>query len=971
MEKLIQLNVKTEFTFLESTIKIDDLVSFAQKNKLDTLAITDTNVMYGAMQFYLKCKKHNIKPLIGMELKKEDISFIVYAKNFNGYKNLCKLTTLINQKNFDKKKINLLLHDVVVIDASYSKDRHNLLKEDYYINSAKSSDDGEINKVKKLYVDTTRYLLESDYKLFHIITMIKEQKKIKDSNYQDFKKHFKFNSFDKKNIIEIIDKCNVEIPKRKINLKFLINENSSLYLKNLCVKALKEKKITSDEYIKRLMHELKLIDKMNFSDYFLVVWDYVKFAREKKILMSPGRGSVGGSLVAYLLNITTIDPIENNLLFERFLNSERISMPDIDIDFEDEKRDLVISYVRNKYGFKNVAQIVTFSTLKGKSSLRDIGRVLNIENDLINKMTKLVPIDTPLAKAYKESLKLQEYVNKTNKTKELYEIAIKVEGLHRQSGVHAAGVVISNDEISNICPLIEIESNSFVTQYSMEYLEELGLIKMDFLGLRNLSIISNVLNLTRKHYEKEIDLISIPLDDEKVFKLLANGDTLGIFQLESQGMKKTLMKIKPNSLEDIIATSSLFRPGPMANIPIYIKRKHDKEEIEYLHNDLKPILKSTYGIIIYQEQIMQIVQKIASFSLSKADILRRAISKKNLNLLSTLKKEFLKNGEKNGYEIEMVNKIYLLIEKFAEYGFNRSHAYGYSILGYQMAYLKVYFPLAFMSSLLSSVIGSHEKINSYISECKKNKLMILKPSINKSYKVFTIESNAIRFALQAIQGIGIIAINEILNERKKGKFNDIYETYVRLNISKTVFESLIYAGALDEFGFNRTTIFKNISKLENYKKVITIKKENKVIYDYNLVSKPKLDIFEKSFDEQEKEFALLGLYLSSHPLTKIKTKLNFEIINIKDASNYINKEIIVVGQLNATKFLKTKYGHAMAFGSIEDETGRLDVALFPGKYEKHLEEFKRGNILVIKGKVAQRQNLSLSISDIKIIKGGK
>ena len=967
MNKFTQLQLKTGYTFLGSIIKIDDLISFAKKNKLDTLAITEENVMYSALEFYKKCIKNNIKPIIGIEIKQPNYNFIIYAKNIKGYYNLIKISSLLQTKkdiefNSILKFIN---NDNLIVDNSNISELKKI--EDYY-----TFNDVPLNDV--------RFLNKEDSLANHIVKLIGESKtfnsdeQINDINYFKIEKNNHI-------VSEIINKINLKIDLHvKFHLNFSTPDNiiPHRYLEALCVKSLKEIFKSPEiplEYHDRLMEELLVIKDMKFEEYFLIVWDYVNFARKSNIYISPGRGSVGGSLVSYLLKITTIDPIKNNLLFERFLNRERVSMPDIDLDFEDERRDEVIQYIINKYGKESVSQIITFQTIKGRSSVRDIARVMKIDLNTADKIAKSIPLNTSLQEAYSTIESLKIMIDSKDETKKLFDIAIKIDGLPRQFSTHAAGIVIAPTQLNELCP-VKLSGSNLVTQYSMEHLEDIGLIKFDILGLRNLTILKTIIDSIYKLKDEFVHIDKIPTNDPEVFKIIADGDTSGIFQLESSGMRQVLKKMKPESLEDIIATSSLFRPGPQENIPSYIKRKNNKEKIDYIDDSIESILKPTYGIIVYQEQIMKIVQVFASMSLSKADILRRAIGKKDEQLLKSLKEDFIIGARKNGHNDEVIKKVYLLIEKFANYGFNRSHAYGYSLLGYQLAYLKTYYPLEFMASLLSSIIGSSDKTSLYIQEAKKHNIRILGPSINNSYIDFTIENNAIRFSLLALKQIGGAAVKEIINEREENdNFKDIFDFFGRMSlrkVSKTVIESLVYSGSLDEFGYNRTTILNNLEKINTYIDMTKIKKGDKVTIDLSLVPAPKLDIIDSDEKEISKEFEILGFYLKSHPIKKVKEVLEeskkIKTISTTDAMNYLNLDKTYVVQIISVRHLKTKYGQAMAFATGQDENGTIDLALFPGKYDKYREYLERSKILLITAKAVKRQSISLNISDIKVLK---
>jgi DNA polymerase-3 subunit alpha len=650
-------------------------------------------------------------------------------------------------------------------------------------------------------------------------------------------------------------------------------------------------------------------------------------------------------------------------------------MPDIDLDFEDERREEVIDYIFTKYGKANVAQIITFQTIKGRSSVRDIARVMKIDLAVADKIAKSIPLDSSLKQAYDQYETLRILIDSNEETRKLYKIAITIDGLPRQFSTHAAGMVISTSSIDSICPT-QLSSQTLITQYSMNYLEKIGLIKFDILGLRNLTTLKTIIEAIYKTKKEFININKIDIDDKDVYKLIGRGDTSGIFQLESGGMKQVLRKMNPDNLEDIIAASSLFRPGPQENIPSYIKRKNGEEKIDYIDDSIKSILEPTYGIIVYQEQIMKIVQVFASMSLSKADILRRAVGKKDEKLLATLKDDFTKGALNNKHDQKTIDRVYSLIEKFANYGFNRSHAYGYSLLGYQLAYLKTYYPLEFMTALLDSVIGATDKTSVYIQEAKKRNIRVLGPSINKSGIKYLIEKNSLRFALLSMKNVGGSAVKEIVEERETdGEFKDIFDFFARIStkrVSKKVIESLIYGGALDEFGHSKATILGNLDKIDTYVNMIVIKKGDIIKIDHSIVQSPKLEEIKDTEEMASKEFEVLGFYLKEHPIKKVKDVLKEKkkiiALDSNEAEDNINVEKQYVLQILSARQLKTKYGQAMAFATGQDDVGTVDLALFPGKYEKHHQDLVRGKVLLVTGKATKRQNISINISDIVVIK---
>lgn len=648
-------------------------------------------------------------------------------------------------------------------------------------------------------------------------------------------------------------------------------------------------------------------------------------------------------------------------------------MPDIDIDFQDTRRDEVIHYVFEKYGSSHVAHICTFQTLGAKSSLRDVGRVLGVSLPLVDAITKVVP-GTPgvqLDETYKNSLSFKKLIHQNELTERMYNLALKIEGLPRQTGLHAAGIVISKGDLSDIVPVADSFSGINMTQYSMNYLEDLGLLKMDFLGLKNLTIISEIVDEIEKTTGTRININDIPLDDKKTFEIIAAADTSGIFQLESSGMRKVLKQMRSDCFDDIVATIALYRPGPMANIPNYIERKHGKEKITYIHESLTEILKPTHGIIVYQEQIMQIVQKVAQFSFGKADILRRAMGKKDLALMQKLEAEFINGAVENGYPNSKAKEIYDLIYKFADYGFNKSHSVAYALIGYQLSYLKANYPVEFMASLLSSVVGNENSISAYLLECKKYNIKILPPSINRSFSSFVVEDKSVRYSLISIKNFGQAAYKKIYDERKKnGPFKDFFDFIIRTKgkgISNSSIESLVWAGAFDEFGTTRERLAASITLVKEYADLVKIS-DDQMILDVELVPRPEYKHVKLSeIEVLENEFKSLGIYLSVHPLTQIKKNLKIkspitDLINLGEFTQNIRT---VVGKIVRVNKITTKKGDSMAFVKIADETGTISLTVFPTMYAECYKILRVGDIICAYGKVESDGDVSMILRGIK------
>ena len=952
------LNIKTCNSFLKSMIKIDDLIKVAKEHNIKALTITDDN-MYGVIEFYNTCTKNDIKPIIGLEINISS-KIILYAMNYDGYKNLMKITTL---KSEGELNIDILAHysnNLICLLPYESKDLYSELSKIYkyiFLTYQNQEEKDKIKTENKLYMNEILCIKKEDEKYLKYLKAIKEGVSVKEIEEIQNKSLFSLEKNSKNNEL-IVSLCNLEIKKHQ-DLLPVYDENKDAYteLKKECIKGMKRifGSAAPKKYALRLKHELEIINKMGFCNYFLIVADYINYAKTHNILVGPGRGSAAGSLVSYTLNITAIDPLKYNLLFERFLNPERITMPDIDVDFEDTKREEVIKYCIDKYGEKKVALIVTFGTLAAKQAIKDVARTLDIDLQKTDNFTKLIDSRLSLKENYQFS-KVKRYLEMNPEFKTVYKIALKFEGLKRHTSLHAAGIVMSKYNLDENIPL-DKNHGVYATEYDKDYLEELGLLKMDFLGLKNLSLIANILDEI-----KTIEFDTIKEDDEKALEIFKNVNTTGIFQFESEGMKKFLHKFRPETFEDIVSALALFRPGPMKNIDSYIRRKRGLEKIDYLHENLKPILKSTYGIIVYQEQIMQIANIMAGYSMAEADLLRRAMSKKSEAILLKEKDKFIKGSIKNGYDESLAHKIYDLIFKFADYGFNRSHSVAYAMISYRMAYLKAHYPLVFMKNLLSSAINSETKTKEYIYECTKNGITIAKPNINISDMMYIKVDNKIVFPLTNIKNVGVNAAKAIIEERKNGKFKDIFDFICRCYkgpVNSKTIENLIYAGAFDSFGYTKKTLIQNLDIIINYSEIGS--------YITDDTFKPELEEF-KEFSKRElmqKEEEIFGFYLTAHPVTEYK-KNNPNVIEAKDIGNYFDKTVEVIVSVDRIKRLTTKKNEQMMFITGSDELSQIDIVVFPRVYEIS-PEIEIGDILDIKGKIEKRYDQYQIITN-KIIK---
>jgi len=806
--------------------------------------------------------------------------------------------------------------------------------------------------------------------------------------------------------LEVAEKCNLELPKNVYHMpKFPIPENTGVstldeYLEKLSFEGLnkKIKNVTSAE-TERLKLELDVIKEMNFSGYFLIVADFVNHSKTNGIYVGPGRGSAAGSLVCYALGITNVNPLEYNLLFERFLNPERVSMPDIDIDFQDDKRDEVLSYSKEKYGVNSVSQIVTFNRLKTKAVLKDVGRVLNYPFDTINEITKHVPSIfgkiKSLADCYKDISEFKEYFDQAKERKKLLDYAMVLENLNKNVSMHASGVVIAPSDITDYVPVAKTPQvdNQFMTQYDMKMLEAAGLIKMDFLGLKELKILQQAVDLIKQRLNIDIDLDTLPLDDHKTFELFSSGYTVGIFQFSKPKMREYLSKLKPKNINDLAAMNALYRPGPMDLIPDFIERKHSRKEVTYLHSDMERVLSETYGIIVYQEQVMQLVREIAGYTLAKADLVRRAMGKKDAKLMKEQEDEFIKGASEKGYNKKTAKEIFKLIQKFADYGFNKSHSVAYSILAYYTAYLKSHYSLEFMTSQLNCRYGDMDEMVLLINECKRMKITLSLPDINTCFAEFAINpqiENQVLFGLTAIKNVGRTAVENIVKERTDhGPFTGFVDFCSRVDsriVNKKTIESLINAGAFDSLDKNRRKLYdyseavmmrygSKKSELGGQSSLFSGVKTNSPVKD--IILEP-LGHKYKEWSEREKlsrEKSVLGLYISAHPLTDYEDAINnIKPLKFSDITGAESEEIdfnklqriTMCGIINDLRVKQSKKGNRFAVFVLEDFTGQGECVVFPKTYEQYREILIDDSIVTITGKAEENGNtVKLIVDEIK------
>lgn len=1044
MSVFIHLHNHSHYSLLDGACRIDDLVKAAVKNDMEALALTDHGVMFGAIEFYQKCDKEGIKPIIGVEAyvapgsRKEkalthggvsDTSnhLVLLAKNERGYKNLMYMISCGFLEGFyyrpriDKELLRAH-HDGLIamsaclkgevaykflnagIDAALNaaKEYREIFGDDYYLevqnHGIEEEDEAreaifEISKVLSIPVVATNdihYLRREDSMPHDVLICLqtgKDRDDPKRLRYNTDEIYFKSAAEmrecfpDHPEVLdltrEVAGKCNLALDFKSIHLpEFTLPETDkdlSLddYLEKLARQELpKRYPEVTPEIEQRLQYELDVIRKTGYAGYFLIVWDFIRAARERNIPVGPGRGSAAGSLVAYCLGITNIDPIKYDLLFERFLNPERVTMPDIDIDFCYERREEVIQYVREKYGADNVTQIITFGTMAARAVIRDVGRVLKIKYADVDRIAKLIPttIGIKLDEAVETVAELRDIAEGDEEQRQLIEYSRVLEGLARHASTHAAGVVITPRALTEYAPLYKSPSTGDVTtQYDMKALESIGVLKMDFLGLRTLTVIDHTLKALKKR-GIEIDIDALPLEDAETFKLFSEGETTAIFQFESKGMREYLRKLKPQTIQDLIAMNALYRPGPMEMIDDFIARKHGRQRIDYLHPKLEPILKETYGIIVYQEQVMRIASELAGFSLGKADILRRAMGKKKAELMAQMRKEFIAGAVANGVPQKIAEEIFNLMDRFARYGFNKSHAACYSIVAYQTAYLKAHYPAEFMAATMTSEMGNSDRIVFFIDECKRMGIDVLPPDVNTSTANFSVVEGKIRFGLGAIKNVGLGAIESIVKARESGgRFKTIYDFCSRIDLrqaNRKVLESLIQAGAMDSLEGTRLQLYNAVDAAISYAASLAdaaARRQASLFGDAEdsaelLPSLPEVGDWEIS-EKLTREKEVLGFYVSGHPLDPYRNEIQaFSTISLGRLEDLRDgQQVCVCGMVTAVKTHFDRRKRPMAFFSIENFTGQIEILAFSDAYQNYRELIQQDNIIVVKGKISCRE----------------
>ena len=992
------LYIRSVYSLLSSMCTIDGIVSYGKKYGYTHLGLVDRNVLAGAMSFKKACEKAGIHPVYGLEfeIRIEDRTHVavLYAKNDAGFENLMKLSSRIctgEDRTIDVETLNRYRGECILVLLSddmpltYAADRDMNLQEaldsqrelfgDYTVGlmdhdiAMNANRDRKIkellkkNRVPMIALNRTYYLERDDYEDYEILKCIRDKRIYEhDSAILESGRYLlsrpEYDALYEQDELISTDlfaqNCRVDmafhtsLPQYE-NKKSIPSKD---YLVALCNEGLKRrlKNNVPDVYRKRLDYELSVILKMHFEDYFLIVYDFILYAKKQNILVGPGRGSAAGSLVSYCLGITDIDPLKYGLLFERFLNPERISMPDIDTDFPDDRRDEVIRYVRERYGIEHVGHIITYGTLKAKQVLRDVGRVLDYPPREIDSICKLIPnvVNMDLDKAYATLPLFKQKIESEQRYRRLYQIARKLEFFPRHESTHAAGIVMSRKPLEEVVPVIRIEDDIYSTQYTMEHLEELGLIKMDFLGLRNLGIIAEITADIQK--DETFSLKDIPLDDPKTFRLIQDVNVSGVFQLESSGMRNLIRKMKPVSFEEIAVAIALFRPGPMKNIPAFLENRAHPESVNYLHPNLKPILEETYGIIVYQEQIINIARVMAGFTYGKADILRKAMSKKKLNELEKLYPDFIDGCLKKGYGRQLAEKVYELILEFANYGFGKAHSIAYAMVAYQLAYLKANYPLYFYKALLNGVIGSQSKTYDYIAECLNIKQKVRGISLNESETAYQIKDGAIVMPFGVCKDVGTISAAKILEERENGPFRDYIDAVKRLTlkgVERNVLENLIYAGAFDSFGYSRHTMINALSNVIMYANAH--RGEESLMDDFD-----DTPIIEQLKDDNmvlaENEKNVLGFYFSFNPIADVKKKNSITTENLYLLSGKIGT-VKGFGLIKRVKSLRTKKGDMMAFVDLVDDKGELSLAVMPNLYAQHGSQLTKGKYVYFEGRI--------------------
>lgn len=1013
--------IVTSASMLDSIVKIEELSAALQSYEHATVAITDRK-LYGLLHFNQVMKKAHIQPVLGLTVdlvcqENLTIPLVLYAANQQGYQHLIKISSAISLREQEDLPLKWLLGYqkglIVMLPVAMTHHCDEVIQmvqqlheqlEYFYLGIERANgiiheqeslwrDVAQSEKLKVMATQRVHFLNEEDVEAYTVAKAIQQGVRVEDreplnpierAHYlptmMQLKEWFQDVPEWLDTTAEVLNQCKVELTYEQHYMpKFQPLEEgktAEVLLAEQCKKGLQERGFTGQQiYEERLQYELRVINDMGYADYFLIVADYIAFARSKRILTGPGRGSSASSLVAYCLRITNVDPIQYDLLFERFLNPARITLPDIDVDFADAKRQEVIEYVAKKYGASHTAQIITFGTLSAKAVARDVARVLGFTMEEMAQISALIP-SKPGTMLRDAEPAFEQWIGTDEHKVKWLQIAKRLEGLPRNASTHAAGVILSPIALPEIVPIEKGSDDIYMTQWPMKEVEAVGLLKMDFLGLRNLSILDHIRYLIYAGERRVLDFEKIPLDDVRTYQLLQQGDTTGVFQLESAGMRQALKEVYPTSFLDLVAVNALYRPGPMDFIPVYSRRKHGQEQVVLPHPILAPILNETYGVIVYQEQIMRIASVFAGFTLGEADVLRRAVSKKEKSILDQERQHFVQGALQNGYAKNVANEVYDLIVRFANYGFPKSHAVAYSLITYQMAYLKANFAPYFYAALLTSVMGDREKQLKILQEVRAKGIPLLRPSIQKSGKSYRVENGSIRLALGAIRGVPQTFLKKLQQmQQVKKEWKSIFDMALSISAQhfkeKTI-EALIKAGALDDFEQNRETLLATVSRAENLAKLYAPDEETTVLYDTRIYGVPKHaeaePMIEKEKLQGEKE--VLGFYISKHPVEQLKAKMGQPVVPIHRVSSIkIGATIQVIAAVQNIKVIRTKNGEQMAFLTVEDETAALSITVFPKVFEQIKSLLEEDSILYIEGKVESRQQqvqlIAQKIQDVK------
>mgnify|MGYP001156973599 FL=1 len=1057
-KSFVHLHCHSEFSILECPIRLDNLIKKAQEFNMPALALTDNTSMYGAIDFYQKAKQAGINPILGADVYlSRDISvkerwserLLLYCENFEGYQSLIKLISIAHLEGFYYKprldlktiaehskgllcvvpsrrgpvSVHLETHndDQALVVA---KELHAIFADRLYFGLQKvdapyedliQTGTEQIAKTLSIPIVATNdiYYLEQEQSILRdILFCVQTGKHLDDdarAKFQNEQLYFKSpdemaaqfpnNPEYLENTVKLAARCNVEIEMETVLLpRFECPDQkpSEVYLEELVWQGIdKYYDERTPELIDRVKFELDIINKMKYPNYFLIIYDFLHFCEVESIPVGPGRGSAAGSIVAYALGITKLDPLKYNLLFERFLNPERVSMPDIDIDFCIKRRGEVIDYILEKYGQDCVSQIITFGTMQGRAVIRDVGRVLNVPLADVDRIAKLIP-STPgtyvsIPDALEQVPELKKLYESTTEFKELIDYGSQLEGVTRHTSTHAAGVVISRDPLTTVVPLTQ-NDGLIATQYAMANIESIGLLKMDILGLRNLTVIEDTVKMIRQRHDKDFDIEAISTEDEATYDHLCEGRGIGVFQLESRGMRQLMKDMKPRVFEDIIALLALYRPGPLGSgmVNDFVSNKLGKTEVQYPIDALEDILKETYGMIVYQEQVMQIASVIGGFSLGQADMLRRAMGKKKKSVMDKMREDFLIGAEEKNFDAKKAKNVFELCYKFAEYGFNKSHSTAYALVSYQTGYLKANYTVEYMSALLSSVVSNSEKTSLYIQECQDIDVPVLPPSVNESLRDFTVikvqedgqDKDGIRFGLGAIKNVGDGAIESIIQERP---FKDLADMCMKVDLrqcNKRVFESLIKSGAMDDFGDRSYLLAVYEADLESAQVLIRERSNGQVALfsddqagvglsmdsmtstDYHMYSKQEMLSMEKQ---------MLGLFISGHPLESIKDfleKADLSVSSLDDS--YDGKFVTITGFITGVRRIITKTKREMLVGNLEDFTGNLTVLVFQNdQFEEYIDMFQDDHIITVTGRVRVNQDeISITAQDMKVVEKG-